>query len=337
MPETFQCPKCHQRYPLKESMAGRTVKCAKCGEAFRVPPAGDPSIQPATPNRQAPASKPAAASQGHRPVAKRLTPAVGGDDPAPAASDPASAAPEVTLDGPLGDVAGEVQGTAGAWESPVGAERRGAPPPIPGTADAKDPETSQRRNGPIAAVILSLLGVGAILGAVVVYQVILKNRETAQSPPAEPPAQPAPVAPSVPEPPPKPAPPPGPSEADRRLDELADESIARMGELNDLLGSARDPASSRDALAKVPALMRRLGELDTERRGLQSQGARLSPQKQQQLDASTKAFETQQLERMTQQMPQYFEELDDLIKEVSPGGPPKKKPASRGPALPAGS
>jgi exonuclease VII large subunit len=95
--------------------------------------------------------------------------------------------------------------------------------------------------------------------------------------------------------------------------------------LNELLASARDAASSAAAFAKIPPLLRRVEELNNERRILESQGARLSPQKQQQLDASTKALESQQLERMSQQVPQYLELMEELTKEVSPGGPPKKK------------
>ncbi|HUT14154.1 MAG TPA: HEAT repeat domain-containing protein [Thermoguttaceae bacterium] len=37
MSESFQCPKCAARYALKEHLAGKGVKCRKCGTAFRVP------------------------------------------------------------------------------------------------------------------------------------------------------------------------------------------------------------------------------------------------------------------------------------------------------------
>lgn len=33
------CPKCGRRYTLKENMAGKAVKCGKCGQAFQAPPA----------------------------------------------------------------------------------------------------------------------------------------------------------------------------------------------------------------------------------------------------------------------------------------------------------
>jgi type IV secretory pathway VirB10-like protein len=171
------------------------------------------------------------------------------------------------------------------------------------------------------------LGVVAILGAAWIYQPFTRPDEPKryQGPPPtwdpnakryEPPKAP----------PPKPDTPAPPTDADKRLDEVADETIARYGEMNELLGSAKDAASSAAAIAKVTPLLGRVGELERERRTLQSQGARLSPQKQQQLDDAQRAFESQQLRRATQQMPQYFKELDDLLKEVSPGGAPKKQP-----------
>jgi predicted Zn finger-like uncharacterized protein len=43
------CPKCGRRYTLKESIAGKTVKCEKCGQAFQAPPpaAAEPPAAPA--------------------------------------------------------------------------------------------------------------------------------------------------------------------------------------------------------------------------------------------------------------------------------------------------
>jgi len=43
MSESFQCPKCAARYALKENLAGKGVKCRKCGTAFRVPAMPTPS------------------------------------------------------------------------------------------------------------------------------------------------------------------------------------------------------------------------------------------------------------------------------------------------------
>jgi len=366
MPASFQCPKCAQRYTLKEGMAGKTVKCAKCGEAFRIPAADAPAPPTSPPAKSAP------------PVAKRLTPAASGPQPAPAPP-----APQAALDDLLGSAASEAQGPAAAWQSPVGARRPAAPPPIPARAGAKSPKPFERGYFNIAVVIIfaglmtvcfailgvnlkwladkttamawaiagtciagvglpivlyavrhnllvgvpSVLGVVAILAVAWVYQPFTKSDEgPVKRRGVRPPSLDAPAPPSVPKtPPPDPGPAP-PTDADNKLEELADEAIARFAELNNLLASARDAASSAAAIAKVPALLRRMEELNNERRILQSQGARLTPQKQQQLDASTKALEAQQLERMSQQIPQYLELMDELTKEVSPGGPPKKKP-----------
>jgi len=363
MPASFQCPNCAQRYALKEGMAGKTVKCAKCGQAFRVPAADAPAQQPGPPAKSAP------------PVAKRLTAAKSGGEPAPPA-------PQVALDERLGGAASEAQGPDAAWESPVGARRPAAPPPIPATGGAKKPKSFDRAYFNIAVVVIfaglmtvcfailsvnlkwlddkttamawaiagtciaavaiplmvyavrgnllvgipSVLGVVAILAVAWVYQPFTKSETgPVKRRGVRPPSLDAPAPPSAPKAtPPDPGPAP-PTAADKRLDELADEAIARLAELNELLASARDAASSAAAFAKIPPLLRRVEELNNERRILESQGARLSPQKQQQLDASTKALESQQLERMSQQVPQYLELMEELTKEVSPGGPPKKK------------
>jgi hypothetical protein len=345
-------------------MAGKTVKCAKCGEAFRIPAADAAATQQGPPAKR------------DRPVARRLTAAASGSDPAPPA-------PEAALDELLGGAASEAQGPAAAWQSPVPARRPAAPPPLPATGGAKKPKSFDRAYFNIAVVVIfaglmtvcfailsvnlkwlddkttamawaiagtciagvglpivlyavrhnllvgvpSVLGVAAILAAVWVYQPFTKSDEgPVKRHGVRPPSLDAPAPPSVPKaPPPDPGPAP-PTDADKRLDKLADEAIARFAELNELLASARDAASSAAAIAKVPALLRRVEELNNERRILQSQGARLSPQKQQQLDASTKAMETQQLDRLLQQAPQYLDLMDELTREVSPGGPPKKKP-----------
>ena len=366
MPASFQCPKCDQRYALKEGMAGKTVKCAKCGQSFRIQPTDAP----------APPKGPPAKSD--RPVARRLTAAASSGDPAPAA-------PQVALDELLGGAASEAHGPDAAWQSPVRTPGR-APPPLPAPAGAKKPKAFERVYFNIAVVVIfvglmtvcfailgvnakwltdktaamtvaivgtciagvavplllyavrhnllvgvpSVLGVVAILAVAWVYQPFTKSDEAKKRgvPPAPwDPNAPRYVPPKAPlkAPPPDPGPAP-PTDADNKLEELADEAIARFAELNNLLASARDAASSAAAIAKVPALLRRMEELNNERRILQSQGARLTPQKQQQLDASTKALEAQQLERMSQQIPQYLELMDELTKEVSPGGPPKKKP-----------
>ena len=31
------CPKCQQKYRLKDELAGKKAKCVKCGESIRVP------------------------------------------------------------------------------------------------------------------------------------------------------------------------------------------------------------------------------------------------------------------------------------------------------------
>ncbi len=367
MPASFQCPKCAQRYALKEGMAGKTVKCAKCGEAFRVQAADAPTPQEGPPARS------------DRPVARRLTPAASGSDPAPAA-------PEAALDELLGGAATEAQGPDAAWQSPVGARRPAAPPPLPAPAGAKKPKAFERAYFNIAVVIIfaglmtvcfailgvnakwladktaamtvaivgtciagvalplllyavrhnllvgvaPVLGVAAILAAAWVYQPFTRPDEPKKyqgPPPAWDPNAKRYVPPKAP--PPAPDTPAPPTAADKRLDELADEAIARFAELNELWGSARDNASSRAAIAKSPLVLSRLGELRRERQRLESQGARLSPQKQQQWDASEKAMEAQgqqHVERLLQQAPEYLQLMDELIKEVSPGGPPKKKP-----------
>ncbi len=37
----FECPQCESSFRLEESLSGKTVRCKKCGEAFRVPPASE--------------------------------------------------------------------------------------------------------------------------------------------------------------------------------------------------------------------------------------------------------------------------------------------------------
>jgi predicted Zn finger-like uncharacterized protein len=312
MPASIHCPKCAQTYVLKEGMAGKTVKCPKCGQAFRVSAADAPATQAGT------------AARSDLPVARRLTPAASGGDPAAAAGNAA-------LDGPSGGAASETQGPDGVWESPVRTGGRAVPPPLPAPAGAEGPKWFERAYFKIAAVIMLVLGVAAIVAVVWVYQPFARgDKAPVQEQVLQPPARAVPAPSTVPKgPPPDPGVPAAPSAADKRLDELADEAIARMGELDDLLASIRDAASSRAAIANLLPLQRRVGELQRERRMLESQGARLSPQKQQQWEAREKALEAQgqqHVERLLQQAPQYLELMDELIKEVSPGaGPPKKK------------
>ncbi|NOZ21659.1 MAG: TIGR00266 family protein, partial [Planctomycetes bacterium] len=40
------CPKCKQAYSLKDELAGKTVKCKKCGQAFTLPKADSPAAAP---------------------------------------------------------------------------------------------------------------------------------------------------------------------------------------------------------------------------------------------------------------------------------------------------
>jgi predicted Zn finger-like uncharacterized protein len=47
MPLTVACPGCRTRYRLRESSAGKHVKCAKCGERFHVPAPDDSEAEPA--------------------------------------------------------------------------------------------------------------------------------------------------------------------------------------------------------------------------------------------------------------------------------------------------
>jgi hypothetical protein len=344
-------------------MAGKTVKCAKCGEAFRVEAADAPAPQQGPPAKSTPL------------VAKRLTPTPSGAEPARAPT-PRKA----TLDDLLGGAASEAQGPAGAWESPVRPQKR-APPPLP-AAEAEKPKSFERVYFNLAVVVIflglmtvcfailgvnakwlgdktvaktvaivgtsiagvalplllyavrhnllvgvpSALGVVAILAAAWVYQPFTRPDapKKYQGPPLTwDPKAPRYVPPKTP--PPAPHTPALPSDADKRLEELADETIARFAELNEALASARDAASAGAAIAKTMPLLRRVEELEQERRTLQSQGARLTPEKQQQLEAAQKAFSAQQLERLAQQAPQYLEQMDQLIKEVSPGTPPAKK------------
>ena len=291
-------------------MAGKTVKCPKCGQAFRVSAADAPATQ----------AGPAAPSG--RLIARRLTAATTVGDPALAAGDAA-------LDEPLGGAASEGQEPAGAWESPVRAGGRATPPPLPAPAGAERPKCYERAYFKIAAVILLVLGVAAIFVVVWIYQPFTRgDKAHVQEQVLQPPAREVPAPSNVAKgPPPEVSVPAAPSAADKRLDELADEAIARMAELNDLLASIRDAASSRAAIARLLPLQRRVGELQRERRMLESQGARLSPQKQQQWEAREKAMEAQgqqHVERLLQQAPQYLELMDELIKEVSPGGGPPK-------------
>ena len=230
----------------------------------------------------------------------------------------------------MGGAASEAQGPDAAWESPVRAGGRAVPPPLPAPAGANNPKWFERAYIKIAAVITLVLGVAAIVAVVWVYQPFSKSdKAPVQEQVLQPPARDVPAPNTVPKgPPPDPGVPAAPSAADKRLDELADEAMARMAELDDLLASIRDEASSCAAIGKLLPLQRRVGELQRERRMLESQGARLSPQKEQQWEAREKALEAQgqqHVERLLQQAPQYLELMDELIKEVSPGGPPKKK------------
>lgn len=55
------CPKCHQKYRLKDELAGKKAKCAKCGESIQVPgaaAAAAPSVKTAPTKASSP--KPAA-------------------------------------------------------------------------------------------------------------------------------------------------------------------------------------------------------------------------------------------------------------------------------------
>jgi predicted Zn finger-like uncharacterized protein len=377
VPATFQCPKCAQRYALKEGMAGKTVKCPKCGETFRAPAADAAAPQQATPAKTAPV------------VAKPLPAAPGTAKPAPAAPAPSTAAPAPAAPAPqaapaelLAGAASEAQAPGGAWDSPVHPQKRAAPPPLPAAQAAGKPRPFELALFNVAVVVIFVglmsvcvailginakwltnkavamtvaivgtcvacvalpllvyavrhnllvgvplvLGVAAILGAAWIFQPFTQPEKgpkmgRLRPPSADLPRSPIPAKTS----PPVPGAAGATADADKRLDELADETIARLTEISELLASAKDAASAAAAFAKLPPLERRVGELDRERRQLQSQGARLSPQKQQQLDEAQRAFEAQQVERMTQQMPQYLQQMDELLKEVSPGGPPAKK------------
>jgi predicted Zn finger-like uncharacterized protein len=53
------CPKCRQKYRLKDELAGKKAKCAKCGESINVP-AATPVAAVVAPVAKAPAPKPPA-------------------------------------------------------------------------------------------------------------------------------------------------------------------------------------------------------------------------------------------------------------------------------------
>jgi hypothetical protein len=53
------CPKCRQKYRLKDELAGKKAKCAKCGESIHVP-AASPVAAAASPAAKAPTPKPPA-------------------------------------------------------------------------------------------------------------------------------------------------------------------------------------------------------------------------------------------------------------------------------------
>jgi hypothetical protein len=53
------CPKCRQKYRLKDELAGKKAKCAKCGESIHVPAAA-PVAAAVAPAAKAPAPKPPA-------------------------------------------------------------------------------------------------------------------------------------------------------------------------------------------------------------------------------------------------------------------------------------
>lgn len=60
MNDSFRCPNCERIYPLKAGLAGRRVKCARCGHVFRV---SAPGTEP-TPLPTDPPNRPAAGSPG---------------------------------------------------------------------------------------------------------------------------------------------------------------------------------------------------------------------------------------------------------------------------------
>ncbi|MEW6354717.1 MAG: tetratricopeptide repeat protein [Planctomycetota bacterium] len=54
MPIQTMCPQCSQPYNLKDDLAGKTVKCKKCGRTFTIPKAGPPSATPPAQPQPAP-------------------------------------------------------------------------------------------------------------------------------------------------------------------------------------------------------------------------------------------------------------------------------------------
>jgi hypothetical protein len=63
------CPKCHQKYRLKDELAGKKAKCAKCGESIQVPGAATaPAPSAKTASSKAASPKPAAAKPAATPA-----------------------------------------------------------------------------------------------------------------------------------------------------------------------------------------------------------------------------------------------------------------------------
>ena len=100
MAKTIQCPNCAQRYPFRPAMAGKQLKCRKCGHAFRI--------------AEAPAAKP-------RPEELRLM------------DEPAAPAPPVVSPATTGPPAAPEPAAPSAWHGrsePEAARRQGRANPV---------------------------------------------------------------------------------------------------------------------------------------------------------------------------------------------------------------
>lgn len=67
MPTTvFACPGCKTKYPWRDELAGRKLKCKKCGQSFQIKPKAQPTpagqAPPAPPAREHPAAEPVGGS-----------------------------------------------------------------------------------------------------------------------------------------------------------------------------------------------------------------------------------------------------------------------------------
>ena len=95
------CPKCRQKYRLKDELAGKKAKCAKCGESIKVPspvavakgPASPAAAKPTKP--APPVARPPVAPIATKPVAVDPLPDLSDlfDDSFPAAAQPTKTAP----------------------------------------------------------------------------------------------------------------------------------------------------------------------------------------------------------------------------------------------------